>query len=467
MNINALFKGINESNLAVNSFILQQDGTKLAEFWRKPYRKDAKQLLYSLSKSFTSIAVGIACDYGFLSLEDQVISFFPDKLPPRISDNLASMTLHHLLAMNAGHHDNIYAEVSESEDWVRAFLSLEVEHEPGSFYRYSTPSTYVLAAIMEKATGQKLVDFLMPRLFEPLGITRPIWESCPMGTTAGGMGLSLSTEEIARFGQLLLNRGEYAGQRLVSEAFIEQATSEQSDNRLNEKRIDFAQGYGYQFFLCRDECFMGNGGFGQLCFVAPKKGIVIAATSSMQSMSELQLLLDLIYEHILKGRDHEGSSLVSEKLLEMTFSSSNGYPLFPQETGSASADCPDLSDACFLLNENPLGMQRLHFTAKKNELDLTIHFGDRVSKLLFNLQQPVHAEDIFRKDLSLHQQEVVTCAAWLSNDVLELKLFYIETPYRVTYTIAFFNERIEFLFDQNVSFGPTSCSFTGKFISSR
>lgn len=323
MNTNLFLKQIEQSNLAVNSLIVLQNGRTLVESYRKPYRKNTKQLLFSLSKSVTSIAVGIAWDNGYLSLDDQVISFFPDKLPESISDHLAKMTVHHLLAMNAGHQNNIYSQVAESTDWVGTFLSLDVEHEPGSYYRYSTHSTYMLSAILERATGQKLVDFLMPRLFEPLSISRPTWESCPSGITAGGMGLSLSTADIARFGQMLLNKGEFAGNRVVSEAFLERAVSEQSNNRRDENRIDFAQGYGYQFFLCRDGCFMGNGGFGQLCFVAPKQGIVIAAAPGMPSTKELQLLLDLIYEHILKGEDEDGFLVSGEGVLNPEIAGTN------------------------------------------------------------------------------------------------------------------------------------------------
>jgi CubicO group peptidase (beta-lactamase class C family) len=255
--------------------------------------------LFSLSKSFTSIAVGIARDEGYLDLSDKVISFFSDKLPDPISDNLSQMTIHHLLSMNAGHHENIYGYVAKETDWVKAYLSMEVEHKPGTFYRYSTHSTYMLSAILEKVTGQRLTDFLIPRLFEPLGISKPSWETCPMGVVAGGMGLSIPTERLANFGQMLLSRGMFNGHRIVSEEYINLATKEQSDTRRDEARIDFSRGYGYQFFLCRDGCFMGNGGYGQLCFVAPNKNIVIAATSSFPSMKQLQTLLDLIYEYIL------------------------------------------------------------------------------------------------------------------------------------------------------------------------
>lgn len=157
----------------------------------------------------------------------------------------------------------------------------------------------LLAAVIERVTGQNMVDYLMPRLFEPLGIPRASWETCPQGITAGGMGLSLSMDSVAKFGQMLLDKGTYGGRRIVSEQYIERASREQSDNRAGAERIDSAQGYGYQFHLCRRGCYRGDGSFGQLCLVAPEQKIVIAAAASFKSMSRLQVLLDLIFENII------------------------------------------------------------------------------------------------------------------------------------------------------------------------
>jgi hypothetical protein len=445
------FTQIEQSSLGINSFMLLQDGKATASFWRKPYRNDCQQLLFSLSKSFTSIAAGIAWDSGYFDLHDKVISFFPNKLPDSISLHLANMTIHHLLSMNTGHHDNIYGLVAKEHDWVKAFLSLDVQHEPGSFYRYSTHATYMLSAIIEKVTGQNLVDFLMPRLFGPLGIARPTWETCPMGITAGGMGLSLTTEGIARFGQMLLDRGMYNGQRIVSEQYIDLAAREQSDNRRDEERIDFAQGYGYQFFLCRHGCFMGTGGFGQVCFVAPKENIVIAATSSFQSMKQLQALLDLIYKHIIEPLDKDSSShchpdydLLPQRLAAMAYPVPTPRPI--------PNDVPDLDDCCYILDENPHYIRKLSLTCRDESLELQLFYEDREnSLLLFDFTKPVHTRDIYTKDLSLHQQEVVTYAFWQDKHTLKLTLLYIETPYEVTYTITFNHQSIGFQFHMNVS----------------
>ncbi|MCR8635489.1 serine hydrolase domain-containing protein [Paenibacillus radicis (ex Xue et al. 2023)] len=455
------FTRVEELNLQLNSFILLQDGQSTAQFWRKPYRKDAQQLLFSLSKSFTSIAAGIACDHGYLDLQDKVISFFPDKLPAQLSVNLTQMTVHHLLSMNTGHHENIYSYVVNEQDWVKAFLSLEVQHKPGSYYRYSTPATYMLSAIIEKVTGESLVDFLMPRLFEPLGIPRPSWETCPMGITAGGMGLSLTTESIAKFGQMLLDKGMYEGQRIVSESYIDLATREQSDNRRGETRMDTSQGYGYQFILCRRGCFRGDGAFGQLCFVAPNERIVIAATSSFASMKPLQTLLDLIFEHIMDPLDPDSRPSLddNDELQQHLANMSYPVPLLKP----ISDVVPNRSHQCYIMDKNSRHLQELNLFKTEEKLEVQLIYEDRNNKVLsFDFTKPVTIEDIFTKDLSLHQQEAVAYAEWPDNNTLKLTLFYIETPYVVTYTIKFNNPNIELQFRINVSHNIEDYTINGK-----
>lgn len=453
---------IDRLGLDVNSFMLLQNGKATARFWRKPYRPESPQLLFSLSKSFTSIAAGIAWDEGRFELTDQVISFFPEKLPKTISENLAKMTVHHLLSMNAGHHDNIYGQVAHEQDWAKAFLAQDVEHEPGTFYRYSTHCTYMLSAIIERVTGGSLVDFLMPRLFEPLGIPRPSWETCPLGMTAGGMGLSISTEGIAKFGQMLLNRGMYEGKRIVSERYIELATTEQSDNRKEATRIDSAQGYGYQFHLCRRGCYRSDGAFGQLCFVAPKEKIVIAATSSFRSMNELQTLLDLIYKFII---DRLGRPDISPA------QSTEDYSLLEQHLADRSCpvptfrpvpnEVPELRHRRYAMNESPSHLQELFIHMTGEQVELQLRYRDYEDRLLFDLTKAVHTRGIFTKDLSLHEQDVVTYAYWEDKDTLELVLFYIETPYKVSYTLKFKENSLMLRFRMNVSMGMTTYEADG------
>lgn len=451
----AFLDALEQLELEVNSLMLLQNGQAIMEFWRTPYRRDCPQQLYSLSKSFTSIAVGIAWDRGLLRLDDPVVSFFPDKLPSTVSTNLTRMTVHHLLSMNAGHRDNIYAQVVKERDWVRAFLAQEVEVRPGSFYRYSTPATYMLSAIIQRVTGQTMADFLAPVLWEPLGIPQPSWETCPMGVTAGGMGLSLATGSIAKFGLLMLGKGMYEGKRIVSETYIEAATAEQSDNRAGEHRVDSAQGYGYQWFRCREGCYRGGGSFGQLLFVAPEHRIVLAATASFPKMDRLQTLLDLVYEYVLRpmggGETVSGSIDDAEREPQRRLA---GLSCPVPAVRPVPASLPIADRAIYRMDANPQGLQTVAFHMKGGRLELRLAYGDeRDGSLLLDFAEPVRGRQVFYKDLLLHEQEVVTYALWLDDSTLQLVIYYIETPYRVTYAVHFREAAINLRFRINVSLG--------------
>lgn len=483
--IQRLFNQIEQCELPVHSLIVCHHDSTVAEFWREPYRRDCPQLLYSLSKSVTSIAVGIAWDMGLIRLDESVISFFPERLPERVSDKLSVMTLHHLLAMTAGHKGDIYPVVAKEQDWVKAFLAQEVDHEPGTQFQYSTHSTYMLSAILERVTEQNLVDFLMPRLFEPLGIARPVWETCPMGVTAGGMGLSLTTSDVAAFGQMLLNKGMFKGKRIVSEQYIQMATSEQSDNRKGANRIDWAQGYGYQFHRCRDGCFRADGAFGQLCFVSTKDGIVIAATASYPTMDMLQTLLNLIYEHLLDEvdssgdtREHPHEDVQQEGNPSSIDHSSQRPPVEPWswmvplhrearhtvggEHVQHMLKLPELYQHVYVMQPNASGLKQVSFDAQGETMQLHLFYGDeRDIAVPINAAQPMRTKAVFYKDLSMSLQEVVVYASWVNECTLQAKLFYIETPYVVTYIMKFHPGSIDLEFAINVSFHLSSFTAVG------
>ena len=207
----------------IHSFMLLRHGNVVSQGWWDPYEPDRQHMLYSLSKSFTSTAVGFAVAEGLLTVDDRVVDYFPDDLPADISDNLAAMRVRDLLTMTTGHAEDTLIHVRDQEDgnWARAFLSLPIEYEPGTHFLYNSGATYMLSAIVQTLIGPDTVDYLTPRLFEPLGIQDPVWETCPRGINTGGWGLSITTEDIARFGQFCLQLGAWQGQQLLSAEWID------------------------------------------------------------------------------------------------------------------------------------------------------------------------------------------------------------------------------------------------------
>ena len=192
---------------SMNSVMVVRHGMVVAEGWWSPYRAEARHSLYSLSKSFTSTAVGLAIADGKLSLDDEVLKFFPDDAPAETSNNLQAMRVSDLLRMSTGQQAE--PPRTPTEPWAKTFLAQPVPFKPGTHFLYNTSATYMLSAIVQKVTGQTVLDYLQPRLFEPLAIESPTWETSPQGISAGGYGLSIRTEDIAKFGQLYLQKGKW------------------------------------------------------------------------------------------------------------------------------------------------------------------------------------------------------------------------------------------------------------------
>ena len=275
---------------SMHSFMLVRHGHVVAEAWWAPESPDKPHILWSLSKSFTSTAVGLAVAEGKLSIDDQVLKFFPEDAPPEPSNNLKSMRIRDLLTMNAGHQDEL--NWREAKHWAKAFLAHPVPHKPGTHFRYNTPATYMLSAIVQKVTGQTVLEYLTPRLFEPLGVQQPTWETSPQGTSIGGYGLYLRTKDIAKFGQLYLQKGRWKGKQLIPAKWIERATSKQVSNGSDPTK-DWDQGYGFQFWRCRHNAYRGDGKDGQFCIVLPEQDAVIAITANTGDMQgELNIVWD-------------------------------------------------------------------------------------------------------------------------------------------------------------------------------
>lgn len=283
----------------LHSFMLLRHGKVVAEGWWRPYRREFPHMVFSLSKSFTATAVGLAISEGYFSIDDLVGSFFPDET------EVSAMRVRHLLSMSTGHADDTWASMVARPDgqWTKSFFEMPVLHPPGTHFVYNTGATYLLSAIVQKATGFTLIDYLKPRLFEPLGIENARWEESPQGIMLGGVGLSLKTEDIARFGQLYLQKGMWQGSRILSEEWVNEATAAQISNG-EDAQSDWTQGYGYQFWHCRHGAYRGDGVFGQYCIVMPEQDAVLAITGGVD-LFDMQQPLNLVWEILLPAMGDE------------------------------------------------------------------------------------------------------------------------------------------------------------------
>ena len=277
-------------------FMLLKDGRVFAEGYYRPYTPLRLQTLYSLSKSFTSVAMGMAAEEGLLDLDERVGDLFPEKLPAAPGPEVMALTLRDCLRMATGQPRE---PDFRAPDLVRAFLAVPFTEQPGTVFRYNTAATYLCSAALA-ARGVDLEAFLQERLFTPLGIAGVRWMRSSQNICTGGFGLSAIPELLAKFGQLLLQRGEWQGRQLIPGAYLDLATSRQIDTVNNDpanagRSGDWALGYGYQFWQSQDRSFRGDGMYGQYCVVAPEKGLVFVLTSFTDIM---QIQLDLYFQQI-------------------------------------------------------------------------------------------------------------------------------------------------------------------------
>lgn len=446
--------------LGLHSLMLMRRGQIVAEGWWDPYSPADPHLLYSLSKSFAATAAGLAADEGLLSLDATVLSFFPAEAPDDPDPHLAAMSVRHLLSMSTGHDQDTTGSLRAAADgdWVRAFLALPVEHAPGTHFVYNSGATYLVSAIVQKATGQTLLDFLGPRLFEPLGIAAPTWESSPQGINVGGWGLSLTTEDIVRFGLLYLQDGEWGGTRLLPAAWVGEATSTQVSNG-DDPDSDWAQGYGFQFWRCRHGAYRGDGAFGQFCVVLPEQEAVVAITAGSGDMGGI---LGLVWEHLLPAmvqgvlpENAEAQDTLRRRLATLSLPAPEG------EAVSSHAVSVSGRTYTFETDANEINAKDTNTTDEYRIETARWDFSPEGVALTIQAAGGVHRIEagtlVWQRGTTTFGTGAVravgACGAWTAEDTYVLTAYFTETPHAVTLTARFTESEVQLDIRQNVSFG--------------
>ncbi len=448
---------------AMHSFMLVRHGHVVAAAWWNPYDSATPHMLYSLSKSFTSTAVGLAIAEGKLSLDDQVLKFFPEDAPAAPSANLQAMRVRDLLRMATGHQteDPPWRWSGDTpapppgEPWTKTFLSQPVPFKPGTHFLYNSPATYMLSAIVQKVTGMTVLDYLRPRLFEPLGIVSPSWQSSPQGITLGAFGLLLRTEDIARFGQLYLQKGVWNGRQLVPAAWVSAATTLQVANG-SSPQSDWDQGYGYQFWRSRHNSFRGDGAFGQYCLVLPDQDAVVVITSGVRDM---QSVMNLVWDGLLPAMQAHAlpENAAAQRRLAATLA---GLRLRPPPGKAASPLAQSISGRWYTFPDSGHGIRALALELNAQAPALVVRTDSGELRTPFGLGAWVKSRDGFAggldRMLSVPAHPLIsTSGAWTADSVFTLKLALYQTPYAATLAFRFDGDRLLLDTEDNVSFGPT------------
>ena len=423
-----------EKGRDLHSILLVRGGKAVAEGYFAPYLPGDKQHVFSVSKSWTSTAVGLASDEGRLSVKDKVISFFPEKLPAEVSENLADMEVRDLLRMGTGHDTAALPALirTADSDWAESFLHWPVEHRPGSKFVYNSGASYMLSAIVQKVTGEDLITYLTPRLFEPLGITGVCWDRSPQGICCGGWGIHVSTEDIAKLGLLYLNGGVVDGKRILSQEWVREATSPQIDNAPSSDSPDWKQGYGYQIWRCQHGCFRFDGAYGQYMVAFPEQDAVLVLTSFVGNMQEV---LDDVWAYLLPALQKAplpaspAEDALKQRLRTLSCP-------FPKGIGQAAA-------AEFLCGENEFGLESLRLTSTEEGGVIEISANGTVFRIPFGTERyqtaditgfPVYPDMIGNHGLgsAVSDQPVGASGCW-TDGILNLRIIYRGTPHHMDF----------------------------------
>ncbi|MWC27957.1 serine hydrolase domain-containing protein [Paenibacillus sp. MMS18-CY102] len=444
--VHAFLDELEQKALAIHSFMIIRDGKVAAEGWWEPFGADIPHFIFSITKSFTSTAVGLAVQEGLLTVEDKVASYFPEEMPEQPSERLLAMRVRDLLAMASGHSgDPTEAAIQEGRDWIRAFLHAPLDYAPGEHFTYSSGATHMLGLIVEKASGERLEQYLAPRIFEPLGIQVDYWMTLPEGNVAGGWGLCLRLEDVAKLGLLYLQRGIWEGERLLDENWIEASAALQVPNG-TEENSDWSTGYGYQLWRCRFGAYRFAGLFTQKCVIIPQCNTIVALNCAEWREQDV---LNAIWNHLLPVLSNPDHPLLQqqENVSRALQARLSGLKLGePHNLSHQSPAGIEWHGRTFQLSANSARWESIALHEQQGKLIVTVEQEGSRLQHEYGLGEWAHQGD--------GMAHLAGLAGWTDEGVLSLLQYEVQTPFNRQVMIKFTGAQIELRMKRNLAW-PT------------
>ena len=304
-----------------HSLMVIRHGKVAVEWYNEPYNKDTPQAVYSVSKSFTSTAIGFAISEGLISLDTKVVDIFPDYPPKKADERFEKLTVQNLLKMSSGKQPSFLSDKSKV-DWIEDYINSPWKFEPGEKFLYINENIFMLSAIINRVTGMSMREYLEPRLFKPLGIDFPFWETDRNGIEAGGWGLYIKTEDIAKLTLCYQQKGMYNGVQVIPEEWTVMATKKQISNEYNRPGTDASCGYGYCFWKnsIDESSFRADGMFSQFGIGIPEYDATVVLTSAVTDETGC---LDFLFRYFPKAFEEvdEKDEIIENTIVENLVSS--------------------------------------------------------------------------------------------------------------------------------------------------
>lgn len=439
-NIIRFYRRLDEKKIPIHSVIIYSEDAVVSRRYYAPVKKGSLHRMFSISKSITSLAVGILVSEGKLSLSDRIVSYFPEKIEGQPHPYLAAMTIENMLMMRTCYASTTYNKFDMNSDWVGSFFTAVPTHKPGTVFHYDTSSAHVLAALVEKISGKKLWDYFREKL-SPLKLSSDSYFLCDgNGVSMGGSGLMATTEDLLKIGLLLLNNGCLNGNQLISKNYLERATANLTPNLVACPVPAEGSGYGYMFWRNERNGYSCYGMGGQYIQIFPDKKLILITTADTQGYQGAnQVILDAFYEEIYDklspGRCPEENTDACNKLRELesagtlpllTSSCPLDFHILPslnlvKDSGNGLTN-PDISDTGLL---HPLD-NKGYFTAislrlSSEQSELILYKNDEKYSLFFAPGK------ITENTLPLYGMKCYAVCSEPDDRTLYIKLYVIDT----------------------------------------
>lgn len=426
-----------EKEKELHSIAVIRHGKVACEAYRAPYGPNHKHMMYSVSKSFTSTAIGFAINEGYFALDTKFLDIFPEARKEKRDEYLEKLTVEDLLTMRSGFSVTPFMDKTK-DNWFNDIISSKWVSEPGSTFLYISENMYLLCCMIHKKTGMSVMEFLTPRLFEPLGIENAFWETDPRGIEAGGWGMMLSPEDLAKFTLCYQQMGMFGGKQVIPRSWVEQATSYHADSSVSNKEIDSVEGYGY--------CFWRNGGykksyradgmFSQFGIVFEDLDACVVVTGG--EIYE-QGMRDVIWNHFPKAFEKEH---IEEEPVQLSIPPYQMLPARPRSFTEKALACKTIRfnkplllnvvgypvsvlplTAVFMERDKAGNISNVSFNFLKDELVFTWTEGDEVNSIKVGMDGNYRWDEIVLGQIRYH-----TCSigVWNSENELEIHIRPIE-----------------------------------------
>lgn len=432
--IENFIRRLQRQDVPMHSLLLYRRDRLIAEGYYAPYGPDTLHRMFSISKSFTSIAIGLLAEEGKLSLDDTIVSYFPDKLPETLHPWIASMTIRNMLMMRTCHASTTY-KADMKKDWVESFFTVPPTHPAGKIFHYDTSAAHTLCALAERLSGMPMLDYLKMKL-APLGLSQESYMlTDPFGVSMGGSGLVATPMDLLKFAYLVAHQGVVEGRQLLSSAYLNEATSHLTDTLPTAPCRSEGCGYGYQFWRNEKGGYVCYGMGGQLIIFLPDYDLICITTADTQGIGGgNQLIYDALYDEILpyvKDTPLPEDENSHAKLMSLL----KDLQIAPLKGASSSPLQERLHGVTFHCSENALGFTDFTFTFSEDSLSAEVtaeeHRQLPCGAIRFTLNGETHALSfglghLATGDFPVYRQRYAASGVWLSPDTLYLRFHIID-----------------------------------------